>query len=177
MEMSDANDTGDTGSDASVGSEDSAVISALRKQLKESKANEKVALDAAETIAESTRSEIERGQAAAVIVNALGYPKMATDFADQVEGELTVETATAFLQSKGLEPKTADVVDDTDTKESTPADLAKDLAATANLGNRLADAASGAGATGAAQRVEAEIDKTESSEEVTAVMRAAGLLN
>lgn len=176
--MSEANKTGEVGSDAAEGSEDSAVFRALRKELKDTKGELDVALGKVESIAETTRTEMKRSQDAAAIVNALGYPKMAEDFASQVEGELTAEAGVAFLQGKGLEPRTPEAQDDEDTKDAdAPVDLAKDLAATANLGSRVADAASGAGATGAAQRTEVKLDEAKSADEVATVMREAGLSN
>jgi hypothetical protein len=178
MEMSDANQAGDPKPDADDGAEESAVIRALRKELKEKDADLKVALESVDTIAEQTRAEMKRSQDAAAIVNALGYPKMANDFASQVEGELTADAGVAFLESKGLEPRPLDAQDDTGMVDTgAPADLAKDLAATANLGSRVANAATGAGATGAAQRTEKQLDETESADAVAEVMRDAGLLN
>ena len=174
--MSEASKTGEAGSDAGDGAEESAVIRALRKEVKDGKADLAVALSSVDTIAESTRTEMKRSQDAKAIVNALGYPLMAEDFASQVEGELTADAAILFLQGKGLEPRTPDTSDD-DTEERAPANLASDLAATASLGSRVADAASGAGATGAAQRTEDKLDKADSKEQVAAVMREAGLQN
>ena len=175
--MGEANDTGSEEEEDTSGSEDSAVIRALRKELKQANKATEVALADKASIAETTRSEIERGRAAATIVNALGYPLMADDFASQVEGDLTEELAVTFLQGKGLEPKTTDATDDEDTKDDSPAVLAAKLAATTSLGSALADAASGSGAKGAAERAEAKVDKATNAAEVAAVMRAAGLQN
>jgi len=174
--MSEATQTEDENTEAFDGSGDSAVIRALRAELKAAKSDLKVATDTANSIAEQTRSEIERSQAALAIVNALGYPKMADDFASQVEGELTAENAATFLQGKGLEPRSLEAQDES-TKQSTPADPAEGLAATASLGNQLAAVASGAGASGVAQRTEDKLDQADSSVEVTRIMREAGLTN
>ena len=175
--MGEANDTGSENEEDTSGSEDSAVIRALRKELKQANKATEVALADKASIAETTRSEIERGRAAATIVNALGYPLMADDFASQVEGELTEELAVTFLKGKGLEPKTTDATDNDETTDDSPAVLAAKLAATANLGSQLADAASGSGAKGAAERTEAKVTETKTATEVAAVMRAAGLQN
>jgi len=102
---------------------------------------------------------------------------MADDFASQVEGELTAENAATFLQGKGLEPRSLEASDDSTEQSRPPATPAEGLAATASLGNQLAAVASGAGATGVAQRTEEKLDESEDSDAVTRIMREAGLTN
>ena len=95
---------------------------------------------------------------------------MAKMAAEKVEGDITIETVTAFLVNLGLDAKAPDPSDD--AKDTPPDGESNPLAEVADLGQRLADAASGK----VGSDVEKRINAAESPAEVASIMAEQGLL-
>lgn len=162
--------TEETMTEAMGGSEDSAVIRALRDEVKSLKAEAKAAAQRAEAIAEQTRNEIKRESKAREIVSDLGYPLMAQDVVEKVEGELTAEAVAAFLESRGLQPQVSE-----GNESQVQAEAPSGLSSVASLGQQVANVASGGGPQSIAQRVQVDLDNASTPEEIAAAMARAGL--
>jgi len=149
--------------DAEGQADDSNVIKSLRQKLRESEAKAKAATEAVSTARDQVKREMEIGS----LVNQAGYPVLSEIAVEKVK-EPTPEAVAEFLKGLGLEPKA----------EAAPPvkpegeDQASQFADVANLGQRVAAAASGK-ATG---DLAARIAGAKSQEELIEIARQGGFL-
>ena len=148
--------------------QESGPIKALRDQLKTEKAARVAAEARTGEVAASIRAEVKREQEASGVVSDLGYPDMASLIAEKVEGEVTVESATAFLSTLGLKP----IPKDGSTDGAPKPDTTVSVGDVADLGSQVAAAASGTQETD----VEKRLDAATSEAEIASIMGEAGLL-
>lgn len=148
--------------------QDSAVVQELRKQVRNLKAELEDAREQTATAVTEAVSHVKREVKAQEVVNALGYPKLAGLVVEKIEGDLTAEAVAAFLNEElGLDAKSGG---EAGTQE--PASDAKGVEEVANLGQRVASAASGS----ANQSVEARLAAAQTPQEIAQIAREAGFL-
>lgn len=160
-------DTEDQDSQGQGGGE-SAVIKALRKELRDAKAEAKTAQDAVATAREQVKREVAIGS----LVNQAGYPGL-TEIAVEKVKDATPEAVVEFLKGLGLEPKAAEAASQGEgTEQPEEQDRASAVAGVANLGQRVAAAASGK----AAGDLTSRIAKARTQEELIEIAREGGFL-
>lgn len=162
------NDTGEEDGTGQSGGE-SAVIKTLRRELRDAKADAKVAQDAVA----SAREQVTRELAIGSLVNQAGYPGL-TEIAVSKVKDATPEAVSEFLKGLGLEPRDAQAsgAEGEGTKQPEEPDQASRVAGVANLGQRVAAAASGK----AAGDITARIAGAKSQEELIQIAREGGFL-
>lgn len=151
-----------------VGTEgDSSVISELRSQLKAAQNENKTLREAQEASTKARRSATES------LLMEAGFPKLTDVILDRVEGFPTNESVNAALVELGLQPAPSA----TETPASAPQveeqSSAADIAGVANLGQRVASAASGTGTL----TVDEQLANAKSAAEIEAIMTKAGLIH
>lgn len=140
-----------------AGGQDSSVIQALRKQLKD--AQEKARL-----------ADEMRAQAAEAVLTDLGFPKLKDLYLERVQEVPTRESAANFLEGLGLAATSPDA--DTAPEPEKPAPSpAGDMAKLSNLGQRVASAAEGGGG---APDMAAALAEAQNAAEVQAIMEQFG---
>lgn len=159
--MSDTYDTVDTYEDDP---EDSPVIRKLRA---ENRAKEKALKELQEWKDKvESAAQTRRAEAAKAAVNRLGLPGLADDVLNWVEGDITEDTVVEALKARSIPvPAGHEPV-----VESEPQDEPK-IGSVSNVGQRVADAASGRDGRDLEQR----IADAQSAEEVAELMAEAGL--
>lgn len=148
---------------------ESAVIKTLRKELRDAKAEAKAAQDAVA----SAREQVKRELAIGSLVNQAGYPGL-TDIAVEKVKDATPEAVSEFLKGLGLEPKAGEPAgaEGEGTKQPEGQDQASLVAGVANLGQRVAAAASGK----AAGDLTSRIAGAKNQEELIQIAREGGFL-
>jgi len=144
--------------------DESAVIRALRSDIKDAKTAVKTAEKAAETAVEDARAQVARESKAQEIVDDLGYPKLTSLVLEKVEGDLTPEGVTEFLTGLGLDAESKG--SDGGGEEGEAATVAD----VANLGKRLASTSRGA------DTFADELAQTKTPEEAAAVAAKHGMV-
>jgi len=149
---------------------ESAVIKTLRKELRDAKAETKAAQDAVATAREQVKREVAIGS----LVSQAGYPGLAEVAVEKVK-DATPEAVDAFLKGLGLEPRAGEPAsaegEGTKQPEGQP-DQASQVAGVANLGQRVAAAASGK----AAGDITTRIANAKSQEELIQIAKEGGFL-
>lgn len=162
-------DIGDEGSEGQAGGADSTVIKSLRAKLREAEAKAKAAEGAVASAREQVTRELEIGS----LVSQAGYPGLAEVAVEKVK-DATPEAVAAFLKGLGLEPKAGEPAgaEGEAPKQPEGQDQASQVAGVANLGQRVAAAASGK----AAGDITARIAGAKSQEELIQIAREGGFL-
>lgn len=145
--------------------QDSAVVRALRKEIKTLKAEIRAAKAEVAEAATVARQQYEREQQAHKIVNDLGYPGLASLAVEKIEGEVTEESALAFLEGLGLKAQS-----ESDTGTEVAVSSPKGVESVANLGQQIASAARGT----ANLAVEARLAAAQTPQEIEQIAREAG---
>ena len=145
------------------GAEDSSVIEGFRDRERDLKRRLKEAEVTLEQAAENARVQVTREIEARRLVDEAGYPKLADIVLEKVEGDMTEESVQGALNELGLNP-----TQDGEQAENLPPDLEE----VANLGSSLDAAVKGQSSSS----VDDQLASAQSSEQVTEIMRDAGLL-
>jgi hypothetical protein len=151
------------------GGEDSAIIKALRKQVKDQKAELESRPDR-ETLIAELRNELVRDGAIEEELTFFGHPK---GILDTVKGklgdaEVTRESVAEALKGIGYQVEEADASAGDGTEQSAQA---SDLAKVSTLSSRVRSAAQGEPSDAAMQR----INKADTPAELAAIMAELGL--
>ena len=155
-EVEDFNDTDETGS------QESAVFAAIRKENREL-AKKVAAFEAAQAEAEAAAST-RRKETASEIVDTLGLPGLADDVLNWVEGEPTEQSVREALEARSI-PLPDGTVVQPEAKEDKP------VVNVSDVGQRVADAASGVDSRSLDER----INSAQSQAELEALMAEANL--
>lgn len=156
--MSEDQDLGFTDDDETQ--EDSPVLKELRSQLRAAqKETEKLRALQAEADA---RTQSMRAEAAQNAVNSLGMDGLVEDVLTWVEGDITPEKVIAALEARSI--PLPDAVE-------RPAPESSESPNPSEIGQRVADAASG----GAVKSIDERLAEAGSSAEIRAIMEEAGL--
>lgn len=136
--------TTDNHTDTTDSSDESAVIKALRSQIKDLEKDIKARPDR-ETVEADIRSQLERESAIAEQLVTLGHPKgMSAIVAGKLgEGEITPEGVATALTTLGYEVKLEDTSEKSDDS-STPDEASQALADVASLSSQVSSAAQNA---------------------------------
>lgn len=111
---------------------ESAVIRALRADLKAAKADKKAALKDSDEALVTARAQVKREAEASSLMSNAGFVGLADIFASEVDDDLTAEAATLWLEKRGLKA----------TSESSGEDEspAEQVGQVADLGSQIASA-------------------------------------
>jgi uncharacterized protein YgfB (UPF0149 family) len=154
-------DMDDEGAEGQAG--DSNVIKSLRAKLRDAEAKAKAAEQAVSGAREQVKRELEIGS----LVSQAGYPGLSELAVEKVK-DATPDAVSAFLKGLGLEPKAIDSAPEQPEEQ----DQASKVAGVANLGQRVAAAASGK----TASDITARIASAKSQEELIDIAREGGFL-
>lgn len=163
-------DNNTEGADAQDGSmEDSPVIKALRKQIRDLE-NANKSAPTRESIEAEIRTELERESAISSQLIELGHPAgMSAFLKGKLEGDVTRESVVAALEGIGYKVEVPDAAEGSD---GAAAAGQSDLARVASLSAQVASAASGASSDDIMQR----INQAQTPAELQAIMAEAGAL-
>lgn len=168
----------DTGIDGIEDVEQSGVITALRKQVRELQAAVK---DNDPSVVEAkVRAQVKRETEAATLMEKAGYPKLVDTFLAQVpDGEIDAAKASEFLDGLGLTPQEPsgkeDDASEGDGEEQEEAGGSVDPAAVAEIAGTGSDLAAKTAQAGGADPL-AKIAAAESQEELIELAREGGYL-
>lgn len=145
------------------------LIRSLRAQLKDAQSEAKEAKRAREAAVEAARAEVVREVKAHQLVSELGFPKMASLVAANVEGDLTAESVQAYLAELGVTEVQSDAPDAEGERRPDPAGVQQ----VADLGSSLATASRN---DAASQSLIRRLGEAQSVEEVAALAAEGGFL-
>lgn len=148
------------------GTEESAVITELRRQLREAQAELKKRPTREQVLAE-IQAQAARVKAAESVLVQFGLPAETAKFvAENVEGEVTEESVKSFLEASGLAKLAR-----SDDQEAEGTEAKQEVAEVSKLGQQVASAG---GATGT-KDIGALLDEANSIEDINRIMVEAGL--
>lgn len=146
--------------------EDNKLIQGLREQIKTAEAKAKAATEASAQAVTEAREQVKRESQVTTLIDTLGFKGFDTTVVlERVEGDVTAESVTAVFEGLGLKLQSG--------KISSDETVAQEVSDAADLGARVAAAASG----GDTDDVSAKLNKAETIEELNAIAADAGFLD
>jgi hypothetical protein len=161
--MTDGTDLDDAGV-SGEGEGDSPVVQALRREIKTLKSELKTERESKATAVDDAVKQVQRAVKAREVVNALGFPGLADLAAEKIEGEVTEESASAFIEGLGLKAQAES--SGSGGESTTP----QGVEGVASLGQRVASAASGS----VSKTIEQRLNEASTIEEIEKISREAG---